>query len=145
MNRARRKRLERLAHAQRALADAAVEQERNAIVRHRESEQAAGKILAALNGDNPLHGHLVVTMATTLDANARETSRLAAAVRSAEEARLAADTRARSLEGRHERARKEFRRAHEKRVLEAMTVPMIDPTGPAEPATQAPDQPKAVI
>lgn len=140
----RRKRLERLANAHRAMADAAAVRERNALASHRESEAAAGKILNALNGDSPLHGHLVVTMATTLDSNARETTRLADHVRACEKARVEADTRARALEERSARAQKEFRRANEKRELETMTTPMVDPHAPADAPTQASDQPKTV-
>ncbi len=144
MNRARRKRLERLAHAQRALADAAAVRERSAVVSHRESADAAGKILGALGAESPLHGHLVLTMATALDNNARETSRLEDAVRACETARVAADTRARALERRHAEAEKSFRRDRERRALEAMVTPAVDPHAPESPPAQASDQPDTV-
>jgi len=144
VNRVRRKRLARLAQAQRALADAAVGRERAAAASHRESEEAAGKILDALGGESPLHGHLVLAMASTLDANTRATGRLAAAVKDCETARIAAETRARALERHHREAEIAFRRSHERRVLEAMTAPAVDPPGSASRPTQASDQPKCV-
>ena len=122
MSKDRRRRLLRLVAAQSAVLKAAQRERDLALLRRNEVAAEAGKIVDALNGDSPLHGHLVGPMAEALGQNALEQNRLDRAHRVAaarcEEQRV----RTERLVGKAAEATKDVARKKERQVLEGLSV-----------------------
>ena len=115
------KRLNRLARAQRALAGVAAADRALAQRAYEDSAAQADLIVSALNGDHPLHGLAVSSMADALRRNGRATERLRRRADAAALDHTVKDRTAEALETRAADETKIERAAAERRRIEELT------------------------
>lgn len=131
-------RLERLARAQRTLADLAAADRVRAARAYDESAAQADLIVDALNG--PLHGIAVAAMADALTKNGRATEKLRRTAESAAAEHMRADLTATALDERAAALRAHSRSRAERRRIEELTSQAADATGRYRPR-KVPDRP----
>ncbi len=135
-------RLERLARAQRALAEVAKADSIAARKAHEDSAAQADDILGALNARNVLHGVAVEAMADTLRKNGRTTEKLRRAAEAMAAHHTRRDRTAAILEQRSGEAARHERKAVERQRLVALASsapPAAGPVAASPPPASGPN------